>query len=373
MKNKIQKSMVNTMKTIKVGILAIGLAVCWFSGCGVRNDPQSVAVSFLKASYNAEWDSVAELAYIDNYENMSKKERDCVKADLSEFMRNRAEKNREEFQKDCEEFEKMSLDDARITCRGIGDSSRGEAEVLIEWNENDEMRVNLKIQNGRWKVVLGSDIDIPGNRKALYIPKSVVGKVRSICREMGEACLLRDTMGLMPVIPGAIGSLSGDEDDIAGMSFKTSTEYFKVLFDFENLGCYDWSPYVSLYGKKDESLVDSVRLGLGGPKNTNGRFQNDLMLVTFHDWYHQSDQTPLLISSNVNPTNLELPFSATDTRVIPIGSKAGRDGYAWKDAYVLIARKGGDVDVIPAAEFTRARFCGGVDIPAWGIGFLDVK
>ena len=55
----------------------------------------------------------------------------------------------------------------------------------------------------------------------------------------------REAAGLTSVWPKGTSNKSDDSEDIAGMTFGTSTEYFKELFDIDNYGKDTWSPYVS--------------------------------------------------------------------------------------------------------------------------------
>ena len=52
----------------------------------------------------------------------------------------------------------------------------------------------------------------------------------------------REAAGLDGVWPRTAGNLSGDKNDIAGIDFKNSTEYFKVLFDMASFGKANWQP-----------------------------------------------------------------------------------------------------------------------------------
>ena len=55
----------------------------------------------------------------------------------------------------------------------------------------------------------------------------------------------REAAGLTSVWPKGATNKSDDSEDIAGMTFGTSTEYFKELFDIDGYGKDTWSPYVS--------------------------------------------------------------------------------------------------------------------------------
>lgn len=222
---------------------------------------------------------------------------------------------------------------------------------------------------------------------AALSPEDAASKCRWLYMGMLGANMEREENGLPSIFP-AMDAQSDNNDDISGKTYKTSTEYLKVLFDCENYGKDGWSPFVDKRSVESWIKVcDSQRAAkLKGrdmpivpseivvPKDAESLFRtHDLIVVAFKDFDQQWDGTPLFISSNVNPANLKLPMAFSDRSVIPIGSKAGRDGYSWKDDFVVIARKGGAVDVIAADKFTVSRFCGGEDIPAGSIKFLDIK
>lgn len=68
---------------------------------------------------------------------------------------------------------------------------------------------------------------------------------RKLVVAMTQASTERWGAGLASVWPKNQKQLSADKDDICGIEFKSSTEYFKVLLDMDNYGKSNWAPYVS--------------------------------------------------------------------------------------------------------------------------------
>lgn len=171
--------------------------------------------------------------------------------------------------------------------------------------------------------------------------KAAVGKGRNLFTAIGVANVEREAAGLPTVYPHLNeddGVLSNEEDDIAGKTFNSSTDYFNVLFDTKNIKKGDWSPYVSGIG------IDV--LSLQGEEPTwdwSGNVKVDWMVMAgVTDDF--PDSFPILISSNIAASYLTLSAGekdfSRDGRKIPLSSNG------WMNSSVVVVRKGGSVDVI---------------------------
>lgn len=169
----------------------------------------------------------------------------------------------------------------------------------------------------------------------------------------------REAAGLDGVWPRTAGNLSGDKNDIAGIDFKNSTEYFKALFDMASFGKANWQPYVSGVD------LDVLKLSKdSGPCDW-------IVAANVKDEY--SDVIPVLISANVDPKALKTSFSGNDNTPIPFGSQVGRTKLPWCDAFVVVIRKGGAAQVIDAKNFTYSMLYGRQPFSAPGLKYLDVQ
>jgi hypothetical protein len=84
------------------------------------------------------------------------------------------------------------------------------------------------------------------------------------------------------------------------MTFKTSTEYFKVLFDEEHMGTDAWKPYVK--------GVDYSKLaGMGVPVSETQRLTatNNMWAIAANITEDDADMIPVLISRNVDVKSIE--------------------------------------------------------------------
>ena len=149
----------------------------------------------------------------------------------------------------------------------------------------------------------------------------------------------REATGLSSVWPKSSKNKSDDSEDIAGMGpFGTSTEYFKELFDLENFGSDNWSPYVS-------GVDVGVLSGSGVPSFTgkNIQPQNVTWIIASGLTDEMEDVIPVLCTRNVAYQQLKTDnYDGTTTTEIPVGKAGGGESdtpFANK-AWVLV-RKGG--------------------------------
>ncbi len=113
----------------------------------------------------------------------------------------------------------------------------------------------------------------------------------------------------------AADGLSTDTEDIAGMTFGTSTEYFKELYDIEKQTSSDeWDPYVSGY-------ESSTLSGAGVPSAQPGQLEqaNNAWKVVAGMTDEMGDFVPVLVSRNADTSQFALSgqndMSSQKTRI----------------------------------------------------------
>jgi hypothetical protein len=134
--------------------------------------------------------------------------------------------------------------------------------------------------------------------KARLIAASKNG--RDIYRAMWEANEKRESIGLPSIWPKTCLATTNLSNDISGRTFKTSTEYFKVLFDEEHMGTDAWKPYVK--------GVDYSKLaGMGVPVSETQRLTatNNMWAIAANITEDDADMIPVLISRNVDVKSIE--------------------------------------------------------------------
>ncbi len=183
---------------------------------------------------------------------------------------------------------------------------------------------------------------------------------RNLFVGMTQACVDREAAGLQGVWPHTAGAtdLSDDKKDIAGMSFRTSTDYFKTLFDIAARDGDDWAPYVDVD-------IGTLKHSKGGD------FCDWIVAANIQDEF--DDVIPVLISANVDPSVLKTSFNGYDDTPIPFGSKVGRTKLPWCDKFVVVIRKGGSSQVFRARDFTYTNLYNRRSFSAPGLKYLDVE
>ncbi len=152
----------------------------------------------------------------------------------------------------------------------------------------------------------------------------------------------REGAGLQAVWPQS-DTEGLDDDEKALIGATTSTDFFNELFDMDNYGQAEWSPYAN---------VDiSVLQGGGVQKSTSGKFQGekDIAWVICQNVQSEiEDVIPVLVTRNCDFNTLSgslKSFGGTETTQIAIGKE-----YATpfgNKAWVLV-RKGGAASVVKA-------------------------
>jgi len=132
-----------------------------------------------------------------------------------------------------------------------------------------------------------------------------------------------------------------DDDDKALIGAASSTDFFNELFDMDNYGTKDWSPYAN---------VDlGVLQGGGVSKTSSGKFQGeaDLVWVVLQNIQSEIDDViPVLVTRNVDFNTLSgslTSFKGTETTKIECGTTYSTpfSNKAW-----VLVRKGGASQVI---------------------------
>lgn len=235
-----------------------------------------------------------------------------------------------------------------------------ESIVLVEINgagfdKGHVEKFALVKREGEWKFDWQPDRLNAAEKKkiAATMAKTAATKGRSLFVSIIQTNTEREAAGLPDVWPKTGDSLNGDTDDIAGVAFDSANAYFEVLYDRKRKNTNEWMPYV----KGDDCL---------------NIFGNDqvcgwVVAVNVGNDLDVPDTAPVLVSSNVDPNCLNKHRDG----VIPIGTKAGRAKTAWGDEYVVVVRKSGEVDVIPADKVTMESVYG--TIPSKFLKFLDVR
>jgi hypothetical protein len=115
-----------------------------------------------------------------------------------------------------------------------------------------------------------------------------------------EANENRKSLGLPPIWPKTFLPTTNLSQDISGRTFKTSTEYFKVLFDEEHMGTDAWKPYV-------KGIDYSKLAGMGIPVSPTQRLTstNNMWAIAANITDEDYRMTPVLISRNVDVKALE--------------------------------------------------------------------
>jgi len=106
----------------------------------------------------------------------------------------------------------------------------------------------------------------------------------------------REPLGLPPVWPADPGLYTNTvPDDIAGMNFTNSTDFFWILHDGLNLGTEEWSPYVAGF--------DFGKLaGAGVPAHSSSGMllpKNNMWTIAKNISEDMEDVVPILVTRNL--------------------------------------------------------------------------
>ena len=156
----------------------------------------------------------------------------------------------------------------------------------------------------------------------------------------------REAAGLTSVWPKSSNAKSDDTEDIAGMTFGTSTEYFKELFDIDNYGKDTWSPYVS-------GVDMNVLSGAGVPpfSGSNLDSKNVMWIVAQGLTDEMEDVIPALVTRNAAVETLHKSgeFNGQQKTAVGVGkANGGESDTPFANKAWICVRKGGGTSVIKA-------------------------
>ena len=156
----------------------------------------------------------------------------------------------------------------------------------------------------------------------------------------------REAAGLTSVWPKGQSSKSDDTEDIAGMSFGTSTEYFKELFDIDSYGKDSWSPYV-------KGVDMNVLSGAGVPPFSGQQLdsKNVMWVVAQGLTDEMEDVIPALITRNCQTDTLITSgsFSGQTKTAVGVGkANGGESDTPFANKAWICIRKGGGASTIKA-------------------------
>ena len=156
----------------------------------------------------------------------------------------------------------------------------------------------------------------------------------------------REAAGLTSVWPKGTSNKSDDSEDIAGMTFGTSTEYFKELFDIDNYGKDTWSPYVS-------GVDMNVLSGAGVPpfSGQNLDAKNVMWVVAQGLTDEMEDVIPALVTRNCQTDTLITSgsFNGQTKTAVGVGkANGGESDTPFANKAWICIRKGGGASTIKA-------------------------
>jgi prepilin-type N-terminal cleavage/methylation domain-containing protein len=142
---------------------------------------------------------------------------------------------------------------------------------------------------------------------------------RDIFVAIASANAQRKILGLDSVWPkttAPAGGSGGGETDISAMAFNNAAYYFYVLLDGKNIGLSNWSPYVIGvdYSKLSGAGVPSFP---GGGQMLQAQYVMWTIGANLRD--EMEDIIPILVTRNVNATQLVLRYEGTSTTKVGLG------------------------------------------------------
>lgn len=151
--------------------------------------------------------------------------------------------------------------------------------------------------------------------------------------------------------PRSSENKSDDGEDISGMVFSTSTEYFTELLDIKKYGTKNWRPLV-----KDITTAELCGSGVPAPKPGQLQPRNVMWCIAKGVTAEAvPDIVPILVTRNADVTALFTTgdFNGTDKKEVGVGKENGGESASpfGTDSFILV-RRGGDVEAIDSAEAT---------------------
>ena len=183
---------------------------------------------------------------------------------------------------------------------------------------------------------------------------------RDILHSINQANQIRKSLGLPEIWPKTTQDSTKHPRDISNISFKTSTEYFKALFDEENFGTAKWRPYVI-------DFQYSKLAGAGVQACTNHCLlaENNIWLIAANLTPDDDPRVPVLITRNVDVKEIE--------RIVNQGLKKSefKNRMIFSEVYkllfsnkgFLVVRKGGGKTRGFSHDATLGEFFGNKELP----------
>ncbi len=154
----------------------------------------------------------------------------------------------------------------------------------------------------------------------------------------------REASGLASAWPRTMATAGADKEDIAGMAFKSATEYFSHLFDIKKFGMAEWDPYVN---------CDVGVLGKNAVEGKTLRAEEIEWCVAANVTDEMPDNIPVLVSANFNPKYLLRKWDrSVSAGTLPIGPESGAAKSLLGDKAIVVVYKGGASKVIKQKDLT---------------------
>jgi hypothetical protein len=183
----------------------------------------------------------------------------------------------------------------------------------------------------------------------------------------------REPLGLKPIWPRTHPSgerTGGPNDDIADKTYTTTSEYFWDLYDGDNAGTTNWSPYVT-------GFDFSKLAGAGVRTPPAGATKADFLKGDYNMWNiianlpdDAPNNTPWMFTKNLDITIEDLIAIENPDAIDPknrLGAKVGttvKQPYG-KESFVIIRKGGGTYKAHPKHLATPRVFIGDADFKAW--------
>lgn len=232
------------------------------------------------------------------------------------------------------------LADALVAVKSTCETNRQAARSFSRQDLGDIPRLLEMLKAKGVKVRGTEDVKKDAGRAAL------VANGRMVHTAIVTANIEREAVGLDSVWPKMGDAVSSEKDDIAGMVFANSGEYFKVALDLENGGSEPWLNNLP----KDAVLEGDMALWS--------------VVIDDGSLNAKDDRTPALISANFDCSNLRAAWTgkaADADKVIPVGSCPGIG-----NSGIVVIYKGGSAQFLTADKVTLRNVYGNTPVDTAG-------